>query len=61
MARKMITDFGNRQARRMQADREELAERLARAMPRDGTTYPQPGVNVTQKWARPDYEPLVRQ
>jgi len=48
MARKMITDFGNRQARRMQADREELAERLARAMPRDGTTYPQPGVNVAR-------------
>ncbi len=38
--------------RRMEAGREELAERIARAMPRDGTTYPQPGVNFA-RFARP--------
>jgi AraC-like DNA-binding protein len=36
----------------MEADREELAERLARAMPRDGTADPQPGVSLA-RFARP--------
>src|SRR3954447_16501599 len=49
---KMITSRENRQARRMEADREELADRLARAMPRDGATDPQPGLNVA-RFARP--------
>lgn len=34
-----------RQTRRMQSDQEELAERIARALPRDGTVEPQPGVH----------------
>src|SRR5688500_4380173 len=42
----------NRQARRMESDREELAERIAWAMPRDGTADPQPGVNLA-RFARP--------
>src|SRR5687768_6640363 len=52
----MPTNMGqnqeNRQARRTEADREELAERIARAMPRDGTAEPQPGVNLA-RFARP--------
>jgi AraC-like DNA-binding protein len=43
---------GNRQARRMDADREELAERIARAVPRDGSADAQPGVNLA-RFARP--------
>ena len=39
-------------ARRTEADREELAERIARAVPRDGTADPQPGVNLA-RFARP--------
>src|SRR5687768_4599946 len=38
--------------RRTEADREELAERIAWAMPRDGTADPQPGVNLA-RFARP--------
>jgi len=34
-----------RPTRRMQADQEELADRIARALPRDGTIEPQPGVH----------------
>jgi AraC-like DNA-binding protein len=41
-----------RQAHRMDADREELAERIARAVPRDGLADPQPGVNLA-RFARP--------
>jgi hypothetical protein len=33
---KMMNVTSKRQARRMQADREELADRIARALPRDG-------------------------
>ncbi|HSI37004.1 MAG: AraC family transcriptional regulator N-terminal domain-containing protein [Phycisphaerae bacterium] len=41
-----------RQARRMDADRAELAERIARAVPRDGLADPQPGLNLA-RFARP--------
>jgi hypothetical protein len=34
-----------RQARRMRADLEELADRIARAVPRDGNVEPQPGLH----------------
>ncbi len=37
------TDQGTRRAR---ADREELAERIARALPRDGANEPQPGLQL---------------
>jgi formate dehydrogenase major subunit len=33
---------------------------MSRSNPRMGHPNPQPGVNVAQKWARSDYEPLVR-
>jgi AraC-like DNA-binding protein len=36
----------------MDADREELAERIARAVPRNGLADPQPGVNLA-RFARP--------
>jgi AraC-like DNA-binding protein len=36
----------------MDADREELAERIARAVPRDGLADPQPGLNLA-RFARP--------
>ena len=36
----------------MDADRQELAERILRAMPRDGAVYVQPGVNLA-RFARP--------
>ena len=52
MPKNMIDHRENRQALRMEADREELAERLARAVPRDGTADPQPGVNLA-RFARP--------
>lgn len=42
----------DRQARRMEADRQELAERLARAVPRDGLADPYPGLNLA-RFARP--------
>jgi AraC-like DNA-binding protein len=41
-----------RQARRMEADREELAERLARALPRDGVAEPQPRLHIS-RFGRP--------
>ena len=34
-----------RQAHRMRADHEELAHRITRALPRDGTVGPQPGLH----------------
>src|SRR5687767_8118002 len=46
------TATNERQARRMEADREELAERLARALPRDGVAEPQPGLHVS-RFGRP--------
>ncbi|MGE5607727.1 MAG: hypothetical protein ACM359_00590 [Bacillota bacterium] len=36
------------EGRRMQADREELADRIARALPRDGILEPQPGLYFTR-------------
>ena len=42
--REMIDVANEWQARRMQADREELADRIARALPRDGQAEPQPGL-----------------
>jgi AraC-like DNA-binding protein len=39
-----MTAHGERALRQMQVDREELAERIARALPRDGRAEPQPGL-----------------
>jgi len=47
MSRKM-NPTNDRLSIRMQADREELADRIARAMPRDGIAQPQPGVNLSR-------------
>jgi AraC-like DNA-binding protein len=52
MPKNMSEDHNDRRARRIEADREELAERLARSMPRDGTATLQPGVNLS-RFARP--------
>lgn len=53
MRMKMNTTTTNqRRARRMEADREELAERLARALPRDGVAEPQAGLYVS-RFSRP--------
>src|SRR3954447_2185672 len=35
-----------RELRKREADREELAERIARVLPRDGVSEPQPGVHL---------------
>jgi AraC-like DNA-binding protein len=40
----MTTPTTDRQARRMQADQDELADRIARAIPRDGRAEVQPGL-----------------
>lgn len=45
-----------REARRREADREELAERIERALPRDGQVEPQPGLHL-QRISSPT-EPL---
>lgn len=42
--RSMTNNASDRQARRMQADREELADRIGRALPRDGSGEPRPGL-----------------
>lgn len=42
---KMMNDTSERQAARIQADQAELAERIARALPRDGTIEAQPGLH----------------
>jgi AraC-like DNA-binding protein len=52
MMRKMMNATIDRQMRRMDADREELAERMARALPRDGLAEPQPGVHFA-RFGRP--------
>jgi AraC-like DNA-binding protein len=52
MAKRMSDTQDDRTARRMDVGREELAERIARAVPRDGTAEPQPGVNLG-RFARP--------
>jgi hypothetical protein len=41
----MMHATSERQAHRMPADQEELAHRIARALPRDGTVEPQPGLH----------------
>jgi AraC-like DNA-binding protein len=41
----MMSYTSEQQVRRMQADREELAGRIARGLPRDGTVEPQPGLH----------------
>ena len=46
--RKMTNITTELQVRRMEADREELAERIARALPRDGKVEPQPGLVFTR-------------
>jgi len=46
--RKMTSITNELQVRRMEADREELAERIARALPRDGKVEPQPGLVFTR-------------
>jgi AraC-like DNA-binding protein len=50
MNTKTTTD--DRRTRRMDADREELAERIARLVPRDGTVDVRPGLNLA-RFARP--------
>src|SRR5829696_745835 len=52
MTQMTINGPDERQARRMDADRGELAERSARAVPRDGLADPQPGANFA-RFARP--------
>jgi AraC-like DNA-binding protein len=42
--RKMMNTSSQHPTRRMQADQEELADRIARALPHDGRIEPQPGV-----------------
>jgi len=41
----MSNSRSERQARRMQANQEELADRIARALPHDGAVEPQPGLH----------------
>ncbi len=41
-----MTDTRQRGAGRMRADREELVDRIASAMPRDGQAEPQPGLHL---------------
>ena len=43
--RNMSDATGDRQARRMTADRDELADRIGRAIPREGTVEVQPGLH----------------
>jgi AraC-like DNA-binding protein len=40
--------MSQRQSRKVEADREELAERIARAVPHDGLAEPQPGVHLSR-------------
>ena len=48
MLRKMMNNPNSREVRRIDADREELAERIARALPTDGLVQPQPGVYLSR-------------
>jgi hypothetical protein len=50
--RNMKHATSERQARRMPADQEELAHWIARALPRDGTVEPQPGLHC-RRCSRP--------
>src|SRR3954470_23271869 len=45
---KKMNAHNEKQARRMQADREELAERIAHALPRDSKVEVQPGLVLTR-------------
>ena len=46
--RKKMNTHNEKQARRMQADREELAERIAHILPRDSKVEVQPGLVLTR-------------
>jgi AraC-like DNA-binding protein len=46
--RKMSATTTEKQARRMADDREELAERIARALPHEGVAEPQPGLLLSR-------------
>src|SRR5207302_5202581 len=46
--RSKMNTTNERQSQRMEADREELAERIARALPRNGVAEPQPGVYLSR-------------
>jgi AraC-like DNA-binding protein len=46
--RKKMSPHDERQAGRMQADREELADRIAATLPHDGKVEPQPGLVFTR-------------
>jgi hypothetical protein len=48
----MMNATSERQARRMRADQEELAQRIARALLRDGTVEPQLGLHF-RRYSRP--------
>src|SRR5258708_24521625 len=50
--RNMMNDTGERQASRMEADQEELADRIARTLPHDGAVEPQPGLHF-RRHSRP--------
>jgi AraC-like DNA-binding protein len=52
--RKMISVPNEMQTRRMEADREELAERIARTLRRNGVAEPQPGVYLSRFTATAD-------
>jgi AraC-like DNA-binding protein len=52
MPKKMNTPTPQ-QARRMHADQEELADRIARMLPHDGTAEPQPGLTLARLAAPP--------
>ena len=54
--RTMMNATNERQARRMRADQKELADRIARAVPRDGEIEPQPGLHL-RRCSKPS-EPL---
>jgi AraC-like DNA-binding protein len=56
MMRKMMNVTSEREARRMRADQEELADRIARAVPHDGKVDVQPGLTFT-RCSRPS-EPI---
>src|SRR3954454_18268313 len=48
MMRKMTIATSQQQARNVEADREELAERIARALPRQGVAEPQAGLHLSR-------------
>lgn len=50
--RKNMNTTNERDSQKMRADREELAERITRALPQDGTADLQPGLNIA-RFARP--------